>query len=499
MNNRINLPLLLTRVLVDSVAREMEQTLQNAQAELEQLALNFIASPVNPQATFDFEHHLQSVLNKLGQQITEFAYNSVELDASAAPKHMRWEGGIYRRLNKKTANRHVATLFGKVTLARFPYRDDQTGDGCFFPLERRLGLVHGATPALADRAAKLVAETGATQRRVREKLKQDHGVNWGVKKLRQFTQAYSALASQCRNQAQCDKVLQLLEQAQQSRGKTKPVLSVGRDGVTIHKQTLGVWEVASAATVTVYDRRGKRLGTVYLGFAPESCQPTMTRELTRLIKDVLTAWTGPLPRLCYVTDCGDNETAYYEKVLSKMDHPRTGERLSWRRTVDYFHASERISTMAEKLFGGQTREASSWARRMRKLLLKPNGLYRVLHSAAALKSRKKLRGRKKKDFDRAYQFLRSRSRYMNYAECRRYRLPIGSGVTESACKTLFAQRLKLSGMHWENEGAQWVLDLRSVYLSGIWNEVRSAVLSLQNEEQPETYSPKQVDSQRIAA
>jgi len=30
---------------------------------------------------------------------------------------------------------------------------------------------------------------------------------------------------------------------------------------------------------------------------------------------VLAAWSGPLPRLCYVTDAGDQETAYYRKVL----------------------------------------------------------------------------------------------------------------------------------------------------------------------------------------
>ena len=34
-------------------------------------------------------------------------------------------------------------------------------------------------------------------------------------------------------------------------------------------------------------------------------------------------------------------------------------------------------------------------------------------------------------------------------------LPIGSGVTEAACKTVFTQRLKQSGMRWEVLGARW--------------------------------------------
>jgi hypothetical protein len=56
---------------------------------------------------------------------------------------------------------------------------------------------------------------------------------------------------------------------------------------------------------------------------------------------------GPLPRLSYVTDSGDNETSYYDKVLSRMKHPRTGEPLEWIRVADYYHASERLWTMAE--------------------------------------------------------------------------------------------------------------------------------------------------------
>jgi len=50
----------------------------------------------------------------------------------------------------------------------------------------------------------------------------------------------------------------------------------------------------------------------------------------------------------------------------------------------------------------------------------------------------------------------------------RLNLPIGSGVTEAACKTIVTQRLKLSGMRWIKQGAQTILNLRVVLLSGIW-------------------------------
>ena len=63
---------------------------------------------------------------------------------------------------------------------------------------------------------------------------------------------------------------------------------------------------------------------------------------------------------------------------------------------------------------------------------------------------------------------------------RRNHLPIGSGVTEAACKTVFTQRLKQSGMTWSLEGGQWIVDLRVVHLSGIWPQVYQAYLQAKN-------------------
>jgi hypothetical protein len=52
-------------------------------------------------------------------------------------------------------------------------------------------------------------------------------------------------------------------------------------------------------------------------------------------------------------------------------------------------------------------------------------------------------------------------------------------VTEAACKTVFAQRLKRSGMAWSVEGGQRIVDLRVIQLSGIWSEVHLSYLRSQ--------------------
>ena len=49
---------------------------------------------------------------------------------------------------------------------------------------------------------------------------------------------------------------------------------------------------------------------------------------------------------------------------------------------------------------------------------------------------------------------------MNDAGCVAARIPIGSGVTEAACKVLVKQRLCGSGMQWKERGAAAVLSVR---------------------------------------
>ena len=65
---------------------------------------------------------------------------------------------------------------------------------------------------------------------------------------------------------------------------------------------------------------------------------------------------------------------------------------------------------------------------------------------------------------------------MNYALYREQHYPIGSGVTEAACKTVIKQRLCCSGMRWKEAGAAVVLILRTLVLtptrwSQFWNKL----------------------------
>jgi hypothetical protein len=463
----------------DPDAPALDDVLANALHALRQLVEDFRRQPVSPLATHTFEQRLQNALRGVGRLVVQWTYNHLEpADVQALPTHVRFEAGPYTRLTAKTPQ-NAWTLFGPIRLWRTGYRpSDKSSDATIFPLALGLGLTQGATPALAGRVGQLVAEAGATQQRALARLRQEYGVAWGVKKLRQVTGAVSAAVAEQRQEAQVEQLLGWLAEASAGTGPHKPVLSSGRDGITLGVRTKSgrLFEVATTGTVSVLDRRGRRLGTVYLAYTPESGQGAMSRALTRLLTAVLCRWDGPLPRLCYVTDAGDNETAYYEQVLRRFRHPRTGEQLEWIRVVDYYHASERVWAMGELLFG-KGRRSAAWVRKMQRWLLKPGGANRVLHSAAALREQYGLRGKKRTEFQRAYRYLRERMAYLRYAEYRRWGVPLGSGVTEAGCKTVYTQRLKLSGMSWGKAGAQTILDLRVVVLSGVWDEAYARVLA----------------------
>ena len=66
-------------------------------------------------------------------------------------------------------------------------------------------------------------------------------------------------------------------------------------------------------------------------------------------------------------------------------------------------------------------------------------------------------------------FEKNRER-MRYADFRKRGLFVGSGVMEAGCRTLVAQRLKQSGMHWTVKGADSIVALRCSILSNRWED-----------------------------
>ena len=450
---------------------------------------------VSAGAVLNWERALVEKLREIGRLIVEYVVNRIEPESPRElPLHVPFDGEFYRRKTKSRL-RNLNCLFGPIELTRCSYQPLETSGRCLFPLERQLGVVGGvATPALADEAARGAA--AEPQRRVLDGLQERHGVRWSAQTLRKVVAAVDELYTPQRHEAQVEAVLGWLRTATKSKGRHAPVLSVGRDGIMLPIVARDKYQEGSTATVSVYDRNKKRLGTIYLGQMPESGQAALSEALTRLLTDVFSRWDGPTPKLNYVTDGGHHPTEYFETVLTNMRDPRRANKtLAWEWIVDYYHACQYLTLLAEALFG-PGRAAFAWAKKQRQVLkTQDGGVFRVLRSAGALRTTRGLVG-SAEDYARGYHYLHDRAAKMHYAAAIRRGLPIGSGVTEAGCKTLFTQRFKHSGMKWTLTGGQPILNLRTITLSHIWPTVRERAWKSYESPIPTTQTAKPTPTSR---
>lgn len=467
---------------VDEVVALLRPQLEKLQQMLDQ----FRQQPLTPVAFFDLETQCAASLREGGRRLLEHSLTELEPDCrEQTPARITFQGETYRRRYRQPKT--IDSSFGPLQYTRFRYEACEPGEPSIFPLDLLLGLeAHLATPALAERVGRLAVDH--EQRQVLALLARENGVCWSVSTLRKVTAALADGFASFREDAQVNQACDWLHKAFRSKGRHRPVLAVGRDGIMIPMRQQGYKE-ASTATLAVYDRNKKRLGTLYLGYMPEAGQETMTCQLTALIAKILAAWhtrQGDCPRLVYLTDGGHHPRDFFKRVLRQMADPwqqATKGKLFWQWILDYWHVCGYVNKLAVALFG-EGPQAHPWFRRMRRWLRdRTQGITQVLRSASQHQAQRQLSKAREEAFLDAYCFLRRNSRWMQYASYRRQGTPIGSGVTEAGCKTVFTQRLKRSGMSWRKESGQVIVDLRIARLSGVWSEVhgqnlRSRVLPI---------------------
>ena len=439
-----------TKTLLTTTFESLVMQLSGSLARGTRLIEQFVQAEPTPQSTIAFELELSALLREVGRRIMAWTLNRLEPDDDdEAPARVEFEGRLYRR--RRQHPQSVATLFGPVTLRRRLYEPLGGHGRSIHPLELCLGLEAGlATPTLAERVGRWSSDH--TQQEVLEMLQGDHGVAWSCTSLRNVVGSLRAGMAPHREAAQVEQVQEWLEQARASKGRFRPTLSVGRDGIFVPLRH-GVWQEGATATVSVLDRRGKRLGTVYLGQMPEAGQGVITDQLSGLLKTILSRVDSQSLRLVYVTDEGHHPSTYYHRILKKMVDPRRPWRvLEWIRIVDFYHACQYVQQLADTIFGAGDR-AQHWAKEMRHVLkTKADGVTRVLKSASALRRNRGLCGQAKL-YDKAYRYIKKRTQWMRYHLYKRQGLPLGSGITEvSQLQCTYTDNLNLS-YYW----SQWIV------------------------------------------
>lgn len=105
----------------------------------------------------------------------------------------------------------------------------------------------------------------------------------------------------------------------------------------------------------------------------------------------------------------------------------------------------------------------------------------VIGGLRQMGTKRQLRGAKRQSLRRICQYLENNRDRLHYDEYLAAGYPIASGVIEGACRHLVKDRMERSGMRWTVPGAQAMLDLRSTYINGQWDEFQEYRITTETE------------------
>jgi hypothetical protein len=137
--------------------------------------------------------------------------------------------------------------------------------------------------------------------------------------------------------------------------------------------------------------------------------------------------------------------------------------------LDLLHVTPRLWKAAHVFHKEGSEDAENFVRErlLRILQGKAAGVIRGLREMA---TKHGLAGAKKKTIATVCGYLEANVERMHYDEYLRAGYPIASGAIEGACRHLVKDRMERAGMHWTVPGAQAMLDVRSIYVSGLWDQ-----------------------------
>ena len=135
--------------------------------------------------------------------------------------------------------------------------------------------------------------------------------------------------------------------------------------------------------------------------------------------------------------------------------------------VDWFHASEYLTPIAEAAFGPNTPQAHEWLTQTRTELWEGR-IQDVIQSCRSLWSHAPARPW----IEKAIGYYDHNEKRMDYARFRQLGYLIGSGTIESACKQIAAIRLKRSGARWTLPGVIATAKARAAWLSHSWDSLK---------------------------
>ena len=388
----------------------------------------------------EIEEKIVSICNEVGTLGTEIALSGFDTDGSPI-----LIGG-----NKYTsrAKDHKAyqTPYGVAHVRRHVYQDS-SGGKVYVPLESTARILHGATPKFAKMLSHKYASMSAQE--VLDDLSMNHGRAVSKKYLQRVSESVFSIVQSKRD----DWAYEL-----PCFDKSIEVVSISLDGAMLPTCETG-WRESMVGTISLYDKEGERKHSIYIGEAPEYGKNSFMQRLEKEILKIKRIF----PNCLYVgiADGAKNNWPILEK--------HTDQQL-----LDFYHVTEYLTKVSYAAHPEKTGKPARmiWLKeRCHQLKHVREAAKNMLEEFKKFERKKKLTREIRENLTATITYFRNHISLMNYAEHVEKELPIGSGVTEAACKTLIKQRFCRSGMRWKEQGIKVVLGLRElVQTTGRWQQ-----------------------------
>jgi hypothetical protein len=469
-------------------------TTTSARAGLEQRVREFCDEFRSGAATSHdltrFEEGLREDLDAIGREAMKRAFKAADFDDSEV-----WINGVqHSRVRRFTDTVH--TTFGGVDVEQTSYRKDSKSPPVV-AMAKALGLVEGGyTPKAAkimclltalvvrEDVAKIVGEFG--------------GMTMGSATLYRLPQVIMARYEVRRAE---------LEQPLRERSKIPAeavTVQVGLDGVMVPQEgehcdprgrtpkgdpepprhecvvgtlpasprdedgTMGVaWHEASVGTVAYFDKEGRHLDTTYFGRMPEPYKATLEELLTDELLHVAACRPDLVP--VFASDGAEGQWAALARIRAKLPATMQANAVD---LLDLFHMGEHLQDAADAIYGKGTGDARvarvEWIETLKAY---EDGLERVRQSLRHF-SRAATKASARKAIDRVLVYLKNNKDRTAYMAAENNKLPLATGPTEAAAKSLVGVRMKRSGARYSQHGGQTILTLlaahKSQRLDALW-------------------------------
>lgn len=436
----------------------------------------------------DFELH--EVEEKIFRKVLEIGHNALELFVSK--KGTGKDTFNEKIISHKEENWKYISIFGKIDIERaYFWKSGMVGG--IYPIDKELNLPGKHYSYLLQKWNQMIAVDGNFDK-AREELEEIFKINVWSKQSEEINREASEYVDKFYDE-------------NPSQKQKEPILVVEADGkgIVIRKDQEDKKE--NKIRLKKGEKNGKKkMSTVTAIFGVESNIRTVEdiikievensdknkkeKQKLKIVKD-----DGPKPQNKTIRATLEGKDLAFERLgkeIEQRDPNKKCERIALMDgeialekkakeylvsvgfiiILDLFHVMERLWKLCYYFCKEGSDESIKWMKKYLTMISSGKTGY-FIGAIRQIISKGEYSKRKVDTIEKILKYFEKRKNYMRYDKYLAKGYPVGSGVIEGACRSFVKDRMELAGMRWTEEGAEAMLELRSIKVNdkwpGFWN------------------------------